>query len=130
MTPIQAAAIYVALHLVVLLYLALRVIAFRRKNMISLGDNSEFVLTQRIRTHGNFVETASFALIGLLAVAMLGANVMLIHVFGLGLLVGRLLHAHGMSQKNAFALSRPIGMLTTMFVIIGEVATILYLVFS
>lgn len=130
MTPFQAAAIYVAIGILMSLFLTLRVIAYRRKNLISLGDNGEFALQQRIRTHGNYVETMSFALIGLLALAALNANTTLIHILGVLLIVGRALHAYAMGQKNAYSVLRPVGMLTTMLVLVVEVIGLLYLAFN
>ena len=52
------------------------------KEKVSLGDGDSPALFARIRAHGNYVETAPFALIGLFALAMMNAHSISLHIFG------------------------------------------------
>ena len=87
-TPIYGAALAV-----LFLYLSARVIGARRDHKVSLGDGGQPELGARIRAHGNFAEYAPFGLLLLVIAELAGANVVLLHLAGLCLVVGRALHA-------------------------------------
>ncbi len=130
MTSFQIIALYVALHLLLLLALAMRVGNQRGASKVSLGDGGDPDLLARVRAHGNFTETAPFAIIGLMALAMMNAHPIALHVFGAGFFIGRILHAHGMNQKDALGKGRSLGMLLTALVFLGEALYLLFLVFT
>ncbi|WP_051279087.1 MAPEG family protein [Hellea balneolensis] len=130
MTTFQIVAFYIALHLILAPILMFRVGQVRIKEKISLGDGNSPALFARIRAHGNYVETAPFALIGLFALAMMNAHPIALHLFGSVFLFGRLLHAHGMAQKNANGKGRVIGMMMTLFTFFGTAVYLLYLIFT
>jgi len=65
-----------------------RVGQIRIKEKISIGDGNSPALMARIRAHGNYTETAPFALIGLIALAMLSAPALVLHIFGAIFLLG------------------------------------------
>lgn len=130
MTSFQIIALYVALHLLLLLALAMRVGKQRGANKVSLGDGGDPDLLARVRAHGNFTETAPFAIIGLMALAMMNAHPIALHIFGAGFFIGRILHAHGMGQKDALGKGRVLGMLLTALVFLGEALYLLFLVFT
>lgn len=130
MTTFQIVALYVALHLILTPILMFRVGQVRIKEKISLGDGDNPALFARIRAHGNYVETAPFALIGLFAMAMMGAHAIALHIFGAIFLLGRVLHAHGMDQKGSNGKGRLIGMMMTLFTFFGTALYLLYLIFT
>lgn len=130
MTSFQIVALYVGLHLILLPILTLRVGQVRIKEKISLGDGENPILFARMRAHGNYVETAPFALIGLFALAMMGANQIALHLFGAVFLLGRICHAHGMAQKQSNGKGRVVGMMMTLFTFLGTALYLLYLVFT
>lgn len=130
MTTFQIVALYVALHLILIPVLTFRVGQVRIREKINLGDGENPLLLARMRAHGNYVETAPFALIGLFALAMMGANHIGLHLFGAVFLIGRLLHAHGMAQKNSGGIGRVIGMLMTFFTFFGTALYLLFLIFT
>ena len=107
-----------------------RVGQIRIKEKISIGDGNSPALVARIRAHGNYTETAPFALIGLIALAMLSAPSIALHLFGAIFLLGRLLHAHGMAQKNANGKGRFYGTLMTLFTFAGTAIYLLWLIFT
>lgn len=130
MTTFQIVALYVALHLILTPILMFRVGQVRIKEKISLGDGDNPALFARIRAHGNYVETAPFALIGLVALAMMGANSIGLHLFGAVFLIGRILHAHGMDQKGSMGKGRVVGTMMTLFTFFGTALYLLYLIFT
>ena len=130
MTLFEIVGLYVALNAILFVWLTLRVIAVRRRERISLGDNDDSNLRKRIRSQANFTETAPIALIGLLTLAALSAPPILLHIFGISLTAGRLCHSHGMMQRGAIGSARPIGMLLTLFTIFGEALSIAYLILT
>jgi uncharacterized membrane protein YecN with MAPEG domain len=130
MTTFQIVAFYIALHLILAPVLMFRVGQIRIKEKISIGDGNSPALMARIRAHGNYTETAPFALIGLIALAMLSAPALVLHIFGAIFLLGRLLHAHGMAQKNANGKGRFYGTLMTLFTFLGTAIYLLWLIFT
>ena len=130
MTTFQVVAFYIALNLILAPVLMFRVGQIRIKEKISIGDGNSPALVARIRAHGNYTETAPFALIGLIALAMLSAPSIALHLFGAIFLLGRLLHAHGMAQKNANGKGRLYGTLMTLFTFAGTAIYLLWLIFT
>lgn len=130
MTTFQIVALYVALNLILLPILMYRVGQIRIKEKISLGDGNSPALLARIRAHGNFIETAPFALIGLIVLAMMNAHPIALHILGAGFLIGRLAHAHGMAQKDAVGGGRTVGAVLSLLTFLGTAFYLLYLIFS
>lgn len=126
MTLFQIVALYVALNLLLLPVLMLRVGQIRISQKISLGDGGDAALLARVRAHGNFIETAPFALIGLIALAMLSAHPIVLHIFGAVFTFGRVAHAHGMAQKGALGKGRSLGAALTLVTFLGMGFYLLY----
>lgn len=92
--------------------LGLRVSAIRRSAHVSLGDGGNPVLEQRIRAHGNAVETIPIALILLgLAERALGQPWYLV-AMAVVLVIARLIHPIGMAMPSPNA-ARMLGILGT-----------------
>jgi len=130
MTLFEITGLYIALHMLLLIALAYRVGQIRMKAKVSLGDGGDFKLQSRIRAHGNYTEYAPLALLGLLALAGLGAHPYMLHFFGMFFLIARIAHAIGMDGKNALGKGRLIGMIMTLLTLIGQAACILFLIFT
>ena len=120
----MSTAFYTALLGIVYLSLTCYVITGRWKYQVSLGDGGEKDLNRRIRAHGNFVETVPFTLILLFFAETYTFNQDIlqlsgqfwVHLFGLSLLIGRLLHALGLRQRKSVNRFRQIGMGLTLCV--------------
>ncbi len=92
--------------------LGLRVSAIRRSAHVSLGDGGNPLLEQRIRAHGNAVETIPIALILLgLAERALGQPWYLV-AMAVVLVIARLIHPIGMAMPSPNA-ARMLGILGT-----------------
>lgn len=89
--------LYAGLLGLILLGLSYLVARQRLRNKVSTGDGGIPALTGAIRAHGNFIEYVPLALVLILLVELAGQAGWLVHLFGAALVVGRLLHAYGIS---------------------------------
>ena len=128
MSHLESFCLYLAITLLLQVWLTMRIALYRRAHRISLGDGDDSVLRKRIRIHGNFTEIMPIALIGLLGLSLLQIPIIWIHVFGAGFIVTRLLHMHGMVQRGAIGPARPLGVMLTMALLIGEAIWLIYTV--
>lgn len=113
MTAIQAAAFWVGLNALFLIFLSVRVGAARTKHKVNLGDGGNEAVTKAIRTHGNYTEYAPVALIGLIALGLLNAAVLFVHVVGAVFFFARLSHYLGLGA-GVWPQGRLVGTLLTM----------------
>ena len=95
-TPIYALA-----AAVITLVLWFRVTSYRGSLGISIGDNGDMNLLQRIRQHGNCLEWSSFILILMILAEGTGTPSLFIHVSGALLVIGRITHPFGLRIENA-----------------------------
>ncbi|MDP7592544.1 MAG: MAPEG family protein [Litorilituus sp.] len=121
-------ALYASLLALIFLFLSFRVIGFRRRLKVGVGDGGEKALIKAIRVHGNFSEYVPLTLILLGCYELSGADDLLVHLFGATLLLGRLLHAVGLTKSAGVSNPRFIGTLLT-FITLLLLATVNVLVF-
>jgi uncharacterized protein len=117
--------LYAALLALLFLLLTFRAIFLRGKNQVLLGDGGHPQLQRAIRAHGNFTEYTPIALILLLLLEGTGSKEWLLHAFGSALLLGRILHAAGVSQLREPLALRVTGMVLTNLVILGAAVLLL-----
>jgi uncharacterized protein len=101
---------YAGLLALLFIALSLRVIGARREAGIALGDGGDRGLQRRQRVHANFAEYVPFALILMFLTEQGGAPTPIIHGIGLMLLVGRTIHAVGVSGDPERMAMRVVGM--------------------
>lgn len=118
--------LYVALGGVLVLVLAGRVIARRREQKIGLGDGGDREMLRRIRAHANAMETLPIALLMLVTLELAGGAALALHLLGGTLLLGRTLHAVGLSRKSGVSFGRFVGMLLTLLAIAGLAGALLW----
>ena len=128
MTTLEIAGVYIAVHILLLIYLAFRVAGKRGKDKISVGTGGDADMELRMRVHGNATEYIPITMIGLLAMAILGLPVWALHAVGISMIVGRLLHAIGLSKTIMSA--RVAGVLLTWLSMLGVAAALLYTAFT
>lgn len=109
-------ALYASLCALWIVKLSLDVIKLRRQHRVALGDGGHPDLEAAIRTHGNATEYIPITLILMLMLEWMGAFWWLIHLAGIALLTGRLLHASAL--KHADGKRRVLSMKFTVFLII------------
>jgi len=119
-------ALYASLSALLIVRLSLSVIKLRRKNRVSVGDGGNEALQLAIRAHSNAVEYIPIALMLLFMLELNGAPKLLVHILGITLLIGRVLHATGLPAKDLRR--RVLGMQITIYLLIGlAIANILFL---
>ena len=90
--------IYAALLALLFLVLSWRVIQYRQAKIISLGDTGDKNLLKRMRAQANWAEYTPIALILMLLTELRGAPEVAVHLMGIALLTGRVLHAIGFAS--------------------------------
>lgn len=119
-------ALYASLCALLLVKLSLGVIALRRKHKVRLGDGGVDELQTAIRIQANATEYIPITLLLILLLEMANVSLWIIHLSGITLLLGRLIHIAGL--KNNDVKMRVLGMQITLFLIIGlAVLNIVYL---
>jgi uncharacterized membrane protein YecN with MAPEG domain len=107
-------AFYASLLAALYLYLSVRVIGWRRTQRVELGHGEDAQLLRRIRVHANFAEYVPLTLLLMALAESLTSPRPLVHLAGLLLLAGRLLHAYGLSQTPHVLRLRAGGMMLTL----------------
>jgi uncharacterized membrane protein YecN with MAPEG domain len=117
-------ALYASLLAVLFLFLSVRVIGWRRQQRVEIGHGEDVQLLRRMRVHANFAEYAPFTLLLMALAENLGPPHVLVHLVGLTLL-GRTMHAYGLSQTPHILKYRVWGM-TLTFAAMGIAAMICF----
>ena len=109
--------LYAALLALLMVGLALRVMLLRRRTSVGLGDGGNRSVACAVRAHGNATEYVPVALILLLVLELNQTLPVLLHVFGIGLLVARVAHAMGLTKTPGISAGRAVGAALTLLVI-------------
>ncbi len=121
-----ASPLYIGLAALLLIVLSVRVMSLRGKHGVGVGDGGHPDLQLAMRVQANFIEYVPLALLLLLCVDLVGDSKWIVHVLGILLLVGRVLHAQGLSQSPGRSFGRAAGtVLTLLVLVIGAVLAIL-----
>jgi uncharacterized protein len=123
-------ALYAGLLAPLLITLIFRVVGRRRGEKVEIGDGNDRELLRRMRVHANFVETVPMALILMALSESLRAPALALHAIGVLLLVGRTIHAYGLSQTPHILPLRFAGMVMTIFAIGTACALCLWMVLT
>ena len=107
-------ALYAALLALLFVFLSVRVIGWRREVRVELGHGDNNQLLRRMRVHANFAEYVPFTLLLMAMAESMTAPRPLIHLAGLILIAGRLMHAYGLSQTPHILRYRVWGMMLTV----------------
>jgi uncharacterized membrane protein YecN with MAPEG domain len=114
---------YLSLLALVFLALSIATIKARKKAQIAVGTEGDKLLLRRNRAHGNFAEYVPIAIMLVYANEFAGAASWLVHGLGALLLVGRLVHAYGISQLKENLKFRVSGMLCTLLsILVGAIS--------
>ena len=119
-------SLYLAAAALLVVALLLRVAQLRHRLRVGMGDGGHGQLQRAIRVHANAVETLPLALLMLLAAEWLGAAPWLLHVAGLSLLLGRVLHAIGLGRHGGYSVGRFWGTAVTVLCYLWLIALLLY----
>ncbi|HET6913629.1 MAG TPA: MAPEG family protein [Rhodanobacteraceae bacterium] len=120
------AGLYAALGALLIFVLALRVMQLRHRHHVGLGTGGDESLARAIRAHANAVEYLPIALLLLLILELNQIRPWIVHVFGIVLIVGRVLHAIGLSTNAGTSFGRFVGTGLTMLVIFAMAVLLLW----
>ena len=123
--PGHASALWVGLHILLMLVLSLLVVRLRNKHKVFLGDEGIPELAQAIRAFGNAAEYVPIGVAGLIVLDLSGATPLLIHLAGFILLAGRVTHAVGLSNSVGTSIPRALGMTMTWCAYVFLIAALL-----
>ncbi|HQW58876.1 MAG: MAPEG family protein [Thermomonas sp.] len=98
--------LFAALHVLLMLALAVPIARHRHAHKVGLGDGGDKLLARKIRVHGNFTEYVPLALLVLALLEACGLAAAAVWGFGGVLLLGRLLHAAGLSGSGGYSKGR------------------------
>lgn len=119
MTPPVVTLLFTGLLALMLLALATPIVLRRRAMRVGIGSGGDEVLARRIRVQANFVEYVPVALLLLGLLETCGLPRAWVAGFGIALLLGRVLHAMGLSQRAGYSFGRFYGTLLTWLVLLG-----------
>lgn len=110
---------YAAVLALIFVGLSFRTLLLRRRKGIAIGTSDDAQMTRAMRVHSNFAEYAPFALLLIYLLESQGANPLTIHLLCIALLLGRMIHAYGVSQVEENFKFRVTGMVLTLGCIIS-----------
>lgn len=123
--PLFIVPFYASLLAALYIFLSLRVIRMRRRERVAVGDGNNLRLRRAIRVHANFAEYVPLALILVAFVEMQRSTALLVHALCLSLVIGRVIHAYGVSQEKEDYRLRVAGMALTFTTIGGSALRLL-----
>jgi uncharacterized membrane protein YecN with MAPEG domain len=89
--------------------------------MVSLGNGGNEDLERAIRAQGNFAEYVPFGLILIACLELNGAPWWLVCVPAITLIIGRVIHAQGITEPPPYTRKRVLGMVFTFNTLIALV---------
>jgi uncharacterized membrane protein YecN with MAPEG domain len=112
--PPLVTALYAAPLALLAVALGVWIVTLRFRLRVGIGDGGHRILARAIRVHANLLETAPLALLLLALAELTGALAPgALHASGGALLLGRLLHAAGLSRSIGASPPRFAGMVLT-----------------
>jgi hypothetical protein len=123
---VQAAALWSGLLILLLVGLAFRVIANRRRHRVLFGDGGVQQMTVATRAFGNAAEYMPVGVGALVLLALVGAAPWAVHAVGGVLFVGRLIHGVGLSHGTGPGPARMIGMVLTLLALVAAALGLIF----
>jgi uncharacterized membrane protein YecN with MAPEG domain len=111
--------LFASLHALLLLALIAPISRHRHRHKIGLGSGGDPVLERKIRAHANFIEFVPIALVLLALLELAGLQPGWLWMFGVVLLLARVMHALGLSRHAGYSFGRFWGTVLTMLVLLG-----------
>ena len=111
---------YAALLALLFVALSIRTLRLRRSLRIAIGDAGDERMLRAMRVHANFAEYVPLCLLMLFLLEGQGAAAWMVHALCIGLLLGRLAHAFGVSQPRENYRFRIFGMAMTFVTLIAS----------
>jgi len=110
---------YAALFGLFFIFLSVRTLRLRRKLGVPLGNGEHPKMLRAMRVHSNFAEYVPLALLLIYFGEVQGGLEFMVHALCITLLIGRAIHAYGVSQVDENYNYRVAGMALTFFTIVS-----------
>ena len=110
---LQITSLYAAIFAILIIFLAYKVVNFRRTKQVGLGDNGDESGILAIRAHANAVEYIPMIVILMALFESGDGNSMLLHGIGIIAVFARVIHAFGLSSSAGKSMGRFYGTLFT-----------------
>lgn len=118
--------IYAAFLGIIFFILSIRIIRLRRSLKIGIGDSDNPIMLRAMRVHSNFAEYVPLCLVLLGFAELQGTPPIIVHFLGVGLVLGRILHAYGVSQTKEDFRFRVSGMALTFTCLLTTCTTLVF----
>lgn len=115
---LQVTPVYALVLTLLMVALILRVVQLRWKYKVGIGDGGERTLAKAIRAHGNAAETIPLAIALMVVAELAGVSSPTLHVAGAALVIGRGMHAFGLSRRSGTSVGRMGGMIVTVLALV------------
>jgi len=127
LAPFPSVALYSAVNALIMLTLGILVVRARvvTRTEIGMGDDPRMI--GAVRAHANNTEYVPVALILMLILLLLQANILVIHAVGGTLTIGRILHAIGLSRNVGTSAPRFLGMILTWLSYLIAIVAVVWL---
>ena len=123
--PPTITATYAAVLAFFYVAMSFYVIITRAKTDTLLGHADSIPMLVAMRRHGNLAEYMPFAILIMALAEILGLGATWLHVSGIALVLGRVIHPFGVAEKSPLA-PRVIGVLLTFAAILIPAISILF----
>lgn len=101
-----------------IIFLAFKVVVFRRTKKVGIGDNGDMAGQLIIRTHGNAVEYIPMMLILMGFYELNGGSALVLYIMGGLTVLSRIMHAFGLSKSAGISTGRFYGTALTWLIIV------------
>ncbi|MBT8417329.1 MAG: MAPEG family protein [Silicimonas sp.] len=122
--------VYAAILAIFFVAMSFYVIVTRAKTDVLVGDGGNLDMLVAIRRHGNLAEYMPFAIVMMALGEIVGLGSAWLHVSGLALIAGRLVHPFGVARENSPLVPRVAGVLSTFAAMLIPGVYILYASFT
>lgn len=123
---LEITSIYAMPLAVLMIVLWMNVTKTRASMGVSIGNNDDVGLHEKIRRHGNFIEWVPMVLLMMMIAEMRGGNAAALHVAGILLVIGRVVHPFGLRHDNPSHVLRIIGNTGSLFALIIATGVIVW----
>ena len=122
----HAAALWVGLHLLLLLVLSVLVVRQRQTHRVLIGDEGVPELLRARRAFGNATEYVPAGMGALVMLALVGAPGLVVHGVGATLFLARIAHGWSLSVSAGVSFGRSAGTLLTWLAFLFSGALLLF----
>ncbi|MCF6196492.1 MAG: MAPEG family protein [Emcibacter sp.] len=123
---LQVTSLYAGILALIMVFLAYKTSARRREAKINLGTGGDVIMEKRSRAFGNFIEFVPMMILLMAIIEVQGHRPLIIHIFGIVTVAGRLFHAMGMSGVLKAVNGRFVGAILTYLSLLLAGAFLLY----